>query len=115
MKQKRLPTQDLRPIPHMMLDDFRSGVIERLKGCRDTTAARHILAVAELLLTNSHLTSLRRDGFWVNLCENLDGLAEDARLMIDREAGLKLSTIVVAAQARIARYREQIAADQAES
>jgi hypothetical protein len=96
----------------MLLEEYRTKVIERLRSCRDTAAARHILAEADLVLVNSRLTSLTLDKFWETLLEDLDGLAEDARFMMDREAGAKLSAVVVAARARIARYRERIAGDQ---
>ena len=95
-----------------MLDEYRTKIMERLKACRDTVAARGILAEADLVLMNSHLTRLTQDKFWETLYEDLDGLTEDARFMTDREAGVKLSTVVVAAQARIARYREKIAEDE---
>ena len=98
----------------MMLDGYRDKVIDRLKGCRGATAARHILAEADLVLMNGHLTSLALDKFWEKLREDLDRVAEDARFMMDREAGVKLSTVVAAAQARVVRYRERIAADQDE-
>jgi hypothetical protein len=96
----------------MMLDEYRTKVIQRLKGCQNTAAARHILAEADLVLMNSHLTRLTQDKFWETLHEDLDALAEEAKFLSDREAGLKLSSIVVAAQTRIARYRERIAGDQ---
>jgi len=96
----------------MMLDEYRTKVIERLKGCQNTAAARHILSEADLVLMNSRLTKLTQDKFWETLHEDLDTLAEEAKFMTDREAGLKLSSVVAAAQARIARYRERIAGDQ---
>jgi hypothetical protein len=96
----------------MMLDEYRIKIIERLKDCRDTAAARHIMAEADLVLMNSRLTRLTQDKFWESLYEDLDVLIEETRFMTDRESGVKLSTVVVAAQARIARYRERIAGDE---
>jgi hypothetical protein len=96
----------------MMLDEYRIKVIERLKACKNTAAARHILAEADLVLMNSHVTGLTQDKFWETLHEDLDVLAEESKFLTDPEAGLKLASVVAAAQARIARYREKIAGDQ---
>jgi hypothetical protein len=96
----------------MTLDEYRTQIIERLKSCRDTTAARSVLAEADLVLMNGRLTRLTQDKFWETLYQDLDALGEEARFMTDREAGVKLSTVVVAARSRIVRYREKIADDQ---
>lgn len=96
----------------MMLDEYRTRIIERLKSCRDTTAARGILVEADLVLRTGRLTRLTQNTFWETLYEDLDTMGEEAKFMIDGEAGVKLSTVVAAAQARIARYREKTAGDQ---
>lgn len=45
----------------MILDDYRTTLIERLKSCLSTAEARAILTEADLVLMNSRLTSLTRD------------------------------------------------------
>jgi hypothetical protein len=96
----------------MMLEEYRTKTIERLKSCGDTACARHVLSEVDLVLMNSQLTKLTQDKFWETLYEDLDTLAEEAKFMNDRAAGVKLSTVVVAAQARIVRYREKITGEQ---
>jgi hypothetical protein len=95
----------------MMLDEYRTRVIDRLKTCRDTAEARSILAEADFLLMNSRVTKLTQDKFWETLNEVLDALAQEAKSLPDREPAVKLSAIVAAAQARIAYYRERKAGD----
>ena len=96
----------------MMLDEYRIQIIARLKVCRDTTAARGVVVEADLVLTNGHLTRMTQNKFWEMLYDDLDVLGEEAKFMTDREAGAKLATVVVAAQARIAGYRNKVAGDQ---
>jgi len=96
----------------MMLDEYRVKVIERLKGCRDSVVARNILAEADIVLMNGQLTRLTQDKFWETLYEDLEALGEEAKFMTDRAGAVTLSTVIVAAQSRIARYREKIAADE---
>jgi hypothetical protein len=96
----------------MMLDEYRTQLIGRLKSCRDTTAVRGILAEADLVLMTGRLARLTQNKFWETLCEDLDTLGAEAKFMTDGEAGVKLSTVVAAAQALIERYRERIAGDQ---
>ena len=94
----------------MGLDEYRKHVIERLKGSRDTAAARGVLAEADLILATNHLTAMMRDRFWESLQEELEVIAKDCRVLSDRKAAAKLGSIVAAAQARIARYRDHTGA-----
>ena len=95
----------------MMLDEYRTQLIGRLKSWRYTTAVRGILAEADLVLKTGRLARLTQNKFWETLCEDLDTLGAEAKFMTDGEAGVKLSTVVAAAQALIERYRERIAGD----
>ena len=87
------------------LEEYRRQIIDRLKDCADVQAARNALADAELILANNRLTPLTQDKFWEELYQDLDVLIEEAKFMPDREAGMKLWTVVLAAQAGISRYR----------
>jgi hypothetical protein len=91
----------------LILDDYRTTLIERLKSCLSTAEARAILTEADLVLTNSRLTPLTRDKFWETLQEDLQTLGLEAGALSDREARSKVEAVVAAAQARIARYRER--------
>jgi hypothetical protein len=91
----------------MTLEEFRLTLVERLRRCNDTSRAREVLVEAELVLRNVRLTDLTYERFWEALEEDLDGLAEEAKFASDRTAGAKLDSVVAAARARIARYRER--------
>jgi hypothetical protein len=95
----------------MTLEEYRVTLIERLRACPDTVAARALLAEAELMLCHSRLTDLTYDRFWETLEEHLDALADEAKFSSDRKAGAALDAIVAAARVRIARYRARKAGD----
>jgi len=97
----------------MSLDEYREQLIGRLKSCTNTAAARTLLAEADLVLVNARLTSLTQGKFWESLDEDLETAREEARLLADREAGVKLAAVIVVAQARIARFRERLSEDPA--
>jgi hypothetical protein len=90
----------------MLLEEYRTKVIERLRACGDTTAARGILAEADLFLTNSRITVITRDKFWETLQEDLEVIREESKYITDRQAAATLGTVASAALARIARYRD---------
>ena len=92
----------------MSLDEYREQLIGRLKNCADTAAARTLLVEAELVLVNARLALPTQSRFWESVHEDLDTVAEAARLSADREAGMKLAAVVAAAQGRIARNRERL-------
>jgi hypothetical protein len=89
----------------LILDDYRTGLVERLMSCLSAAEARTILTEAHLVLRNSRLTPLTRDRFWDALQEDLETLGFEARTLSDRGTRLKLAAVVAAAQAGIARYR----------
>lgn len=89
----------------MTLDEYRGLLIERLGACRDTAAARSLLADASLFLTNSRINQLTQDRFWETLEEELEALGEDAKFLADPKAAAVLRAVVAAARARIMRYR----------
>lgn len=60
----------------MTLDEYRGTLIERLRACGDTAAARSLLADASLFLTNSRINRRTQDRFWETLEEELDALAK---------------------------------------
>ena len=91
----------------MLLDEYRAGLVDRLCNCRDTTAARTLLAEAHLVLTHTRITALTEDKFWETLQKDLDAIAKGASGLENREARAKLEAVVKAAQARIARYRDR--------
>lgn len=91
----------------MMLDDYRTTLIERLKDCLGTAEARAILTEADLVLTNCRLTPLTRDKFWETVQEDLERVGLEAGALSDREARFKLAAVIKVAHARIARYRER--------
>lgn len=95
----------------MSLDDYRQGLLWRLKACTDTGAARTLLAEADLVLVSARLTDDMQSKFWESLDDDLQSIAESAKLLADREAAMKLAAIIAAAQARIARYRERLSED----
>lgn len=93
----------------MSLDEYRAQLIERLKSCTDTAAARTLLAEADLRLMNARLTALTRSKFWESLQEELAAVVEAPRLSADRAGSPKLEAVIAAAQARLTRYRECLA------
>lgn len=95
----------------MTLEEYRRHLIERFKACGDASAARNLVAEAELMLANSRLAPVTQAAFWEELHQDLDILLEDTKFMTDRQASVKLSTIVLAAQARIARSRPAAMSD----
>lgn len=90
----------------MVLEEYRTQVIERLKACRDTIAVRAVLAEADLILMSSQLTAITRDKFWETLEEDLDVIRKESKNIADRKAAAILDALLAAAQARIARYRD---------
>lgn len=95
----------------MGLDEYRETLIERLRTCQDTAAARSLLADANLFLTNSRINQLTKDRFWETLEEELDALGEDAKFVADRKAAAILGTVGAAARVRIARYHRRDVSD----
>jgi hypothetical protein len=91
------------------LDEYRLALIERLRACQDTAAVRQLLAEADLMLANGGLTRLTHDRFWETVEDDLRGVEEEAKSLPDRKNGEALAAIVVAARARIARYRARVA------
>lgn len=95
----------------MSLDEYRDQLTERLKSCPDTAAVRTLLAEADLVLVHARLTALTQSKFWESLQDDLTAIAAAARQSADRAAAVKLEAILVAAQARLARYRDRLADD----
>jgi hypothetical protein len=89
----------------MTLDEYRGALIERLRACQNTAAARELLAEAALVLANGRINRLTQDRFWETLEEELDAIDEDAKFLEDPQAAAALAAVVAAARARIARYR----------
>lgn len=89
----------------MTLDEYRGTLIERLRVCQDTAAARSLLAEASLVLANSQINRLTQDRFWETLEEELETMGEDAKFLKDPRAAAALGAVVAAARARIVRYR----------
>jgi|SRR5579871_5949817 len=90
----------------MTLDEYRKTLIERLRVCQATAAARDLIREASLALVHSQVSPVTRDRFWETLEEELEAIGEDAKFMEDSKAAAALGTVVAAARARIARYRE---------
>jgi hypothetical protein len=93
-----------------LLNDYRSTLIRRLKSCRSASAARGVVAEADGVLVGSRLAEHAQRRFWENVQREVEALEREARLMTDRDAGLKLAIITVAARAGITRCRENIRA-----
>lgn len=89
----------------MTLDEYRGSLIERLRGCQDTAAARSLVAEMNLVLANSRMSRIAQERFWETFEEELDALGEGAKFLKDPKAAAVLGAIVAAARARIARYR----------
>lgn len=69
-------------------------LIQRLRACRDTAAARSLLADASLFLTNSGINRLTENRFWETLEKELDALGEDAKFLADAKAAAVLRAVV---------------------
>lgn len=95
----------------MTFDEYRLRILERLRACREVTAARDILAEAELMLANSQLTQITRDRFWESVEEELERLTEEAKFLPDPGAAATLGTVLAVARARIAGYRSRMSGD----
>ena len=89
----------------MSLDEYQVKLIQQLKNCRDNATVRALLAEAERVVMKGMSSVMARERFWKTLEEELDAIAEGARFLSDREAGVKLTAAVLAARARISRYR----------
>ena len=96
----------------MTLDEYRVQVIEKLKACRDPARARGQLAEVDLVLMNSRISDRVQKTFWETLNNDLDVLAQESTLLLEKPAATALSAVIAAAQTVIAQYRLLIASDQ---
>jgi hypothetical protein len=89
-----------------MLYAYRETLMARFRRCRGTGSLHALLAEADQMLIRRCEAEPARDRFWDHLDRDLDLLEKEGRFMLDREAGIKVLTIVSAARARIGRYRQ---------
>jgi hypothetical protein len=86
----------------MTLEEYRLKVVQRLRACDDSVAARGVLAEVDLKLMHNRMNPSRQERFWRNLHGDLDNLTDQARLL-DKSAAAKINAIAIAAQAWMAR------------
>jgi hypothetical protein len=88
----------------MTLEEYCIQVIEKIKACRDPARVRDLLSEVDGLLTRSRIGHHTRATFWEALNNDLDVVAQESTLLLERQAATALSA-VVAAQTVIAQYQ----------
>ena len=86
----------------MTLEEYRLKVVQRLRACNDTVAARGVLAEADLTLLNSRMSPSLQERFWRSLHNDLDSLTDYAHLL-DKRSSVKITAVTITAQAWMAR------------
>lgn len=89
----------------MTLEEYRIQVIEKLKACREPLWARNLLAEVDLVLTNSGISDQARKTFWEDLKNDLEVVAQESTLLLEKQAATALSAVITAARAAIAQYQ----------
>ena len=95
----------------MTLEEFRIHLLRTLKDCRDPGDARVLLAGAYLLLSDSRICDHTQKAFWKALSNDLDVIAQESMLVLEKQSAADFSTVVTVAQAEIARYRGSTSPD----
>jgi hypothetical protein len=95
----------------MMLEKYRTQVIETLKACKDPVRAREFLAEVDLALMNGRVTARAQKMFWAALNNDLDALAQESATLSEKH-GVALTGVVLVAQAAISLYQLTIASDE---
>jgi hypothetical protein len=98
----------------MTLDEYREEVVKKVSGCRDEKFARSIINEADSVLEGNEIG---RDGqiqFWRDLEADFVRVKiradRDALTVLERQAAIALSQVIVAAQAAIAQHQAKVAA-----
>jgi hypothetical protein len=89
----------------MTLDEYRTQVIERLKGCRDSLDVRGLLSEVHLFITESRISDHAQSTFWEALSHDLNVVAQESTHLMGKKAATALSALIAAAQTAIARHR----------
>jgi hypothetical protein len=86
----------------LTLDEYRIQVLEKLKGCEDPRRARDLLAEVDLMLGASGLSPKAQQAFWQGLSTDLEVVAEESTKLLGKDRAVRLTAVVLAAQADIA-------------
>ena len=87
---------------HMTLEEYRIQILDRIKACQDSVAARDVLAEVDVALSNAKMSSSTQQEFWTGLHDDLEVVAEDARFL-DKRAAARIGAIANAARGWISR------------
>ena len=90
----------------MTLEEYCSQVIERLKSCKDSSHARHLLAQVDLALTNSRISNRTQKTFWETLIKELDAVELKLTSLPEKNAAAELGAAIAAARTAIFEYHE---------
>jgi hypothetical protein len=94
------------------LEEYCIQVIETLKACRDPAQVRDLLSEVDGVLTSSRIGRHTRTTFWKAVSDDLDVVAQESPLLLEKQAATALSAVIAAAQTVIAQYQLLTAGDQ---
>jgi len=97
------------------LEDYRIQIIEQLKAARGTGRARDLVAEVDMVLASTRLSTAAREAFWDSLSSDLDILAEESKVLLQKEAAAVLGAVITAAQGAVLKCRRLLAKDKTRS
>jgi hypothetical protein len=89
----------------MTLDEYRSQVVARLRGCRDSLEVRGLLGEVDLFISQSRISDRARKTFWETLSSDLDIVAQASTDLMTQQAATALRALIAAAQTAIAQHQ----------
>jgi hypothetical protein len=89
----------------MTLEQLRIELLDSVKNCQHPDSVAQLFATAECRLRANHIGEQSRRAFWEAVDTDLVVVAQEASVILERQAALSLRTTLGAARAALDTYR----------